>query len=148
MSRGCTFTATVDLGGKTATGIEVPAEVIEQLGSGQRPAVVVAIGSYSYRTTAAVRGGRHLLPLSAEHRTAAAVEAGDEVQVTLTLDTAPRVVELPDDLAEALAAAGAREAFDGLAPSHRKEHARAVAEAKKPETRQRRIAKVVEALSG
>ena len=142
-----TFTTLVELGSKTATGLEVPPDVIEQLDSGKRPAVSVTIGSYAYRTTVAVMSSRYFVPLAAEHRNAAGVAAGDTVEVAIALDTAPRIVELPDDLTAALAAAGLTEAFERLAYSHRKEHVRAVEDAKKPETRQRRIAKAVEALS-
>jgi hypothetical protein len=86
------FHATVELGGKSATGIEVPPHVVEALGSGKRPAVTVTVGTHTYRTTVAVMGGRFLIPLSAENRTAAGVAAGDDVQVDVELDTQPRVV--------------------------------------------------------
>ncbi|OHV29070.1 MULTISPECIES: YdeI/OmpD-associated family protein [Pseudofrankia] len=142
------FRATVELHGNTATGIEVPADVVTELNSGKRPKVTVTIGPHTYRTTVAPMGGRYLIPLSAENRSAAGVSAGDEVDVELALDAAPRVVEVPDDLAAAIAGAPAAQAtFDQLAFSHRKEWVRWVTEAKKPETRQTRITKTVEALS-
>jgi uncharacterized protein YdeI (YjbR/CyaY-like superfamily) len=85
-----------------------------------------------------------MLPLNQEHRAAAGVKAGDEVEVTLELDTAPRTVEVPDDLAAALAQKpGAKAAFDALSYTLRKEHVRQVEEAKAQETRERRIAKIV-----
>ncbi|GAA1872288.1 hypothetical protein GCM10009836_61480 [Pseudonocardia ailaonensis] len=140
------FTTTVELGGKTATGFEVPAAVLEGLGSGKRPAVSVTIGAYTYRTTVGSMGGRPMIPLSAENRTAAGVAAGDEIDVEIEVDTAPRTVEVPEDLASALADAGLREKFDALAFSHRKEHVRAVDSAKAAATRERRIAKCVEML--
>ena len=96
------FRATVELGGKTATGIEVPEKVVAALGSGSRPPVTVTVGGHSYRTTIARMGGRFLVPLSAENRTAAGVAAGDDVDVDIEPDTAPREVELPADLTEAL----------------------------------------------
>jgi hypothetical protein len=139
------FHATVELGGKTATGIQVPDEVIAALGSSRRPAVRVTIGAFTYRTTAARMGGRFLVPLSAENRTAAGVEAGEEIEVDVELDDAPREIELPADLAAALDAE-ARRHYDSLATSHRKEWVRWVEEAKKPETRASRVAKTVEAL--
>jgi Domain of unknown function (DUF1905)/Bacteriocin-protection, YdeI or OmpD-Associated len=139
------FRATVILGGKTATGIQVPDEVVEELGSGKRPPVVVTIGDYTYRTTVAPMGGDYWIPLAAEHREAAGVAAEQEVDVSIQLDTAPREVSLPDDLAGAMDGA-ARTAFDGLAPSHKKEWVRWVEEAKKPETRATRITKTVESL--
>lgn len=142
-----TFRTTLQLHGKNATGIEIPPEVIQELGSGKKPAVTVTLdGSYTYRNTVATMGGVHLVGVSAEHRAASGVAAGDEVEVTLELDTAPRVVEVPADLAEALDAAGLRQAFDALAFSHRKEHVRAIESAKAPETRARRILKAIEKL--
>jgi hypothetical protein len=142
------FRATVELGGKTATGFEVPADVVARLGSGKRPAVRVTVGAHTYRSTIAVMGGRFMLPLSAENRAAAGVAAGEEVEVDLAPDLLPRTVEVPDDLAALLAAdPAARSTFDGLAPGQRKEWVRWVTEAKRPETRADRLAKTVEALA-
>jgi Domain of unknown function (DUF1905)/Bacteriocin-protection, YdeI or OmpD-Associated len=141
------FRATVELGGKTATGIEVPDDVVAALGSGGRPPVTVTVGGHSYRTTVARMGGRFLVPLSAEHRTAAGVAAGDQVDVDIEPDTTPREVEVSADLTEALARDDtARAAFDGLSYTHRKEWVRWVEEAKKADTRATRLAKTVEAL--
>jgi hypothetical protein len=143
------FSATVELGGKTATGIEVPDDVVAGLGSHKRPAVRVTIGEYTYRSTVARMGGRFLLPVSAEVRKAAGVAAGDEVDVELVLDDAPREVTVPDDFAAALdAVPGARARFDALSYTARKEHVRAVEEAKAAATRERRIAKAVDTLRG
>jgi hypothetical protein len=142
-----TFTVTLELAGKTATGMEVPEAVVERLGAGKRPPVRITIGAYTYRNTIAVMGGRYMIGVSAEHRAGAGVAAGDTVEVTLKLDAEPRTVEVPEDLATALHAAGVGDAFDRLAFSHRKEHVRAVEDAKKPETRRRRIDKVVEMLA-
>jgi hypothetical protein len=139
------FRATVELGGKTATGIEVPDDVIAAFGTSKRPAVTVTINDHSYRTTAVRMGGRFLVPLSAENRTGAGVSAGDEIDVDITLDDAPREVSLPDDLAAALDAE-ARANYDALPYTHRKEWVRWVEEAKKPETRATRVAKTVEGL--
>jgi hypothetical protein len=139
------FASTVELGGKTATGIPVPDEVIEALGSGRRPPVTITINGYTYRTTAVRMGGRFFVPLSAENREAAGVVAGDEVTVDLDLDTVPREVTMPDDLASAMDDE-ARAAYDGLSYTHRKEWVRWVEEAKKPETRATRIEKTVAAL--
>ena len=148
MSEAIRFRGTVELNGKTATGIEVPAEVVERLGGGKRPAVVVTVGRHAYRTTVGVMGGRSMLPLSAENRTAAAVAAGDVVEVVLEPDTAPRTVEVPDDLASALAAnPPAQATFDAATASQRKEWVRWVTEAKRAETRADRLTKAVEALA-
>ena len=141
------FRATVELGGKTATGIEVPENVVAALGSGSRPPVTVTIGGHTYRTTVARMGGRFLVPLSAENRTAAGVAAGDQVDVDIQPDTGPREVEVPADLAAALAHdQAARATFDGLSYTHRKEWVRWIEEAKKAETRATRLVKTVESL--
>jgi hypothetical protein len=129
--------------GKNATGIQVPAEVVEAMGQGKRPKVVVYLKDFSYRSTVAPAGDVFMLPLSQERREAAGVEAGEQVEVTLEPDLAPRTVDVPEDLAAALAAQGLREVFDALAPSRRKEYVRQVESAKAEETRQRRIDKIV-----
>ena len=139
------FRTTVVLGGKTATGLQVPDDVVAELGAGKRPPVVVTVGGHTYRTTVAPMGGSYWLPLAAEHREAAGVQAEQEVDVSIELDTAPREVPVPDDLATAMDD-DARAAFDGLAFSHRKEWVRWVEEAKKPETRMARIEKTVAGL--
>jgi hypothetical protein len=141
------FTTTVELGGKTATGMEVPAEVVTALGAGRKPAVRVTVGGHTYRSTVATMGGRFLLPLSAENRTAAGVAAGDTVEVDVELDDAPRVVDVPGDLAAALDAdPEARRRFDRLSYSHQRRHVLAVEGAKAEDTRARRVAGVVAAL--
>ena len=140
------FTTTLFRNGNNV-GIEVPPEVVDGFGAGRRVPVVVTINGYSYPSTIAVMGGKYLIPLAREHREAAGV-AGDEThEVTLVHDTSARDTPVPDDLAEALAAAGVRDRFDQLAPSHRKAHVRSVDEAKSEATRQRRIARVVDALA-
>jgi hypothetical protein len=139
------FESTVELGGKTATGIPIPDEVIEALGSGKRPPVAITVNGHTYRTTAVRMGGRFLVPLSAENREAAGVAAGEDITVDLEADTAPREVTLPDDLAAAMDDE-ARAAYDGLSYTHRKEWVRWVEEAKKPETRTTRIEKTVTGL--
>ena len=142
------FRAVIELAGKTATGFEVPADVVAALGTSKRPAVRVTIGPYTYRSTIAPMGGRFLLPLSAEHRTAAGLAAGDEVDVVVELDDEPRELAVPDDLVAALKRnPAARKAFDALSYSNRRRHVLSVEGAKTAETRQRRIEKVVEALT-
>ena len=132
---------------KTATGFGVPDEVVEALGHGKRPAVTVRIGDHMYRSTVAVMDGRFVVPLSAENRAAAGVTAGDEIEVELALDTAPRVMAVPDDFAAALdAEPAARRTFDGLSYSLQRYHVEQVTGAKTDETRQRRIAKSVATL--
>ncbi|TCL86363.1 uncharacterized protein DUF1905 [Curtobacterium sp. PhB142] len=143
------FTTTVLLARKTATGLPVPSSVIDALGSGKRPPVVVTInGGYTYRSTVGVMDEQFLVPLSASHREAAGIAAEDTVEVTLVVDTQPRVIDLPDDLTAALQDAGVRAAFDTLSNSRQRALADPVSQAKAPETRARRIAKAVEALQG
>jgi hypothetical protein len=139
------FRTTVVLGGVTATGLQVPDDVVEKLGAGKRPPVRVTVAGHTYRTTVAPMGGAYWVPLAAEHREAAGVVAEQEVDVRIELDTAPREVVLPEDLANAMDDA-ARSTFDGLAYSHQKEWVRWVEEAKKPETRTTRIEKTVASL--
>jgi hypothetical protein len=141
------FSTTIILGGKTATGFEVPDEVVDALGAGKRPAVTVRVRDHTYRSTVAVMDGVFMLPLSAENREAAGVAAGDEVQVEIALDTAPRVMAVPDDFATALdAEPAARRTFDGLSYSLQRFHVESVTGAKSDETRRRRIAKSVATL--
>jgi hypothetical protein len=142
------FRTEVELGGKTATGVAVPDEVVAELGSSRRPAVLVTINGHRYRSTIARMGGRYMLPVSAEVRAGSGVAAGDVVDVDVELDTEPRVVEVPADLAAALAAVpAAQAAFGALSYSHQRAHVLAVEGAKAAATREKRIAKVVEALS-
>jgi bifunctional DNA-binding transcriptional regulator/antitoxin component of YhaV-PrlF toxin-antitoxin module len=141
------FRSTIELGGKTATGIQVPAEVIAALGSSKRPAVRVTIGGHTYRSTVATLDGKFMLPVSAEVREQAGVAAGDEVEVDIELDNEPREVTLPPDLAAALKQdADARRFFDGLSYSNKRRIVMPVEEAKTAETRQRRIDKAVSQL--
>ncbi len=128
------------------TGIQVPEEIIERLASGKRPLVRVSLNNYSYRSAVAVMDGMYLISLSSEHRKAAGVNGGDKINVTLELDLEPRTVEIPQDLKNALTAASALDAFDNTAPSMKKEYVRQVEEAKAQETRERRIAKIIEKL--
>lgn len=129
------------------TGIEVPPEVLEGLGGGKRAAVVVDVNGFTFPSTIGAMGDRSLIPFSADKRAATGLSGGDAISVELTLDTAPRTVEVPDDLAAALSAAGVREAFDALSPSARKAHVTKVEGAKAADTRTRRIEAVVTTLT-
>jgi hypothetical protein len=141
------FRTTVQQAGKTATGIQVPEAVVEAPGSGKRPPVKVTINGYTYRSTVAVVGGAHMVGVSAESRAGAGIAGGDEVEVDIELDTAPREVAVPADLAAALdAEPNARRTFDKLSYSNKSWHVLQVTGAKSEETRQRRIAKSVATL--
>ncbi|HEX7398934.1 MAG TPA: YdeI/OmpD-associated family protein [Candidatus Limnocylindrales bacterium] len=141
------FRTTVDLNGTTATGMRVPPEIVEALGSGKRPPVLVTINGYTYRSTVAVMGGESLIGVSSENRAGAGVAAGDEVDVELELDTAARTVTVPADFAAALDEdPKARATFDGLSYSNKSWHVLSIDGAKTDETRQRRIVRSIDAL--
>jgi hypothetical protein len=141
------FRAIIQLSGKTSTGISVPSEVVEGLGSGKRPPVRVTINGHSYRSTVAPMGGEFLLPVSAENRERAGVKAGDEVEVDIELDTEPRELTVPPDFKDALDRdAVASEFFDGLSRSSRQRVVLSIEGAKTAETRLRRITKAISEL--
>lgn len=143
------FRTTVFLGGKTATGLKVPPEVVAALGASKRPRVSVTVNGYTYRSTVAVMGGEFLLPLAAEHREAAGVSAGDDIEVEVALDDAPREVEIPADFQAALDADPvALIAFEKLSYSFKRQHVLAIEGAKQVETRQRRLTRALATLRG
>jgi hypothetical protein len=143
-----TFRTTLWAAGGNNVAIVIPDEVVAAFGRGKRVPVVVTIdGGYQYRNTIASMGGQFLLSFNAETRKNTGRGAGDEVEVRLDLDDAPRVVEVPDDLAAELATdPAAKAAWDKLSFSHQRAHAEAITGAKAPATRARRVAKVLEAL--
>ena len=141
------FRTTILQGDKTATGIEVPEEVVTALGSGKRAKVLVTINGYTLPQQRRPDGRVYMVGVSADVRQAAGVKGGDEVDVDIELDTAPRVVTEPDDFAAGLdAVPEARRMFDSLSYSNKSWHVLQIEGAKTDETRQRRIAKSVEAL--
>lgn len=141
------FRARIELFGKTATGLRVPEEVVAGLGRRNRPPVRVTIGTHTYRSTVAVHGEEFFLPLNPKNRASAGVAAGDEVDVEIELDIAPRQMAVPPDFTTALDAdTDTRRFFDGLSYSHQREYVTWIEEAKRAETRRRRIAKAVEML--
>ncbi|MDQ1393941.1 MAG: hypothetical protein QOF30_2918 [Acidimicrobiaceae bacterium] len=146
---GIAFRATVDLNGKTATGIVVPDEFVAALAAGKRPKVQATINDYTYRSSVASMGGRFLLPVSADVRAAAGVAAGDEVDVRLEVDGDVRQVAVPPALAAALDADdSARRRFEGLSYSAQLRYVLSVEGAKTEDTRTRRIAKALAELDG
>src|SRR5262245_55836558 len=128
-------------------GLEVPEEVVEALGAGKRPKVTITINGHSWRSRVAIMRGRYLLGLSNGNRRAAGIATGDEVEVEVELDTEPRVVDEPPDFARTLDAdPAARIAFDRLPYGRKLRQVRDIENAKKPETRERRIDRAVATL--
>ena len=141
------FRTTILQAGKTATGIRIPDDVMAALGAGKKPPVTITINGYTYRSTVATIEGQPMVGVSAENRAGARVSGGDTVDVEIALDTAPREVALPPELAAALdREPAARRTFDGLSYSNRLWHALQVGGAKTPETLERRLAKSMAAL--
>ncbi len=140
-----TFRTTILQSGKTACGIRVPPEVVEALGSGKRPKVVVTLNGYTYRyTIAPFADNVFMIGVSAEHRAASGLRAGDEVQVTLDLDAAPREVVVPPELAVALETDPTAQAFfGGLSYSNKRVFTLSVEGTTNPETKARRVAKAI-----
>ncbi|MBO9534345.1 MAG: DUF1905 domain-containing protein [Solirubrobacteraceae bacterium] len=146
MADPVTIRATLHPRGPAAAVILTDAQLAE-IGQGKKtPAVKVTVnGAYTFDGRIGRMGGETLLGFNKAVRTAAGVEPGDELELTILLDDGPREVELPADLAAALASDPATQAaFEALAYSHRKEFARWVGDAKKPETREKRIAETLE----
>jgi len=130
-----------------ATAVEVPKELVQALEGGARPLIAVTINGHSWRTRIALMRGQCLVGISAENRSAARIAEGDIVDVFLKLDSEPRVVELPKDLIKALQSdLQTRAAFDRLPYGLKRKHVAAIEDAKSPEVRERRIAKLVAAL--
>ncbi|HET6952371.1 MAG TPA: YdeI/OmpD-associated family protein [Acidimicrobiales bacterium] len=141
------FTAALRDAGGGGAAFDVPATAAAALGEAKRPPVVVMIGGHGFRTRVAVYGGRPMIGVSKANRAAAGIAVGDRFAVALALDTEPRTVTVPDDLAAALAAdAEAGAAFDRLSFSHRREYVTWIEEAKRPETRARRVAGTLDRL--
>ena len=129
-----------------ATAILLTDAQVDELGGGKRAAVTVTIGKKTARLRLAVMGGKNMIGISKANREELGVEIGDTVEAVIKVDNAERTVEVPADAAQALSKAKLRKAFDALAYTHQKEHVRAITEAKKPETRSKRIASMLEML--
>jgi len=141
------FRTTIQQTGNGPTGIEVPADVMAQLGPAKRYPVTVTVGAHTYRSSVSWYKGAFMISLSAENRKAAGVNGGDEVDVEIEHDTAPRDVEQPDDFAAALAAAPAAKAlYETLSFSKKRALVDPIGQAKTPETRRRRLDKAIENL--
>jgi hypothetical protein len=143
------FSTVLLQGGKTATGIKIPEEIITKLGAGKKPPVKVTINGFSYRSTVAVMGGAFMVGVSAENRKGANVAGGDKIEVTLQLDTEERIVEVPKDFQKALDKnTAAKKFFETLSYSKKQWLVIPVKDAKTEETKQRRIEKAINLLQG
>lgn len=141
------FDGELRLNGKTATGVPVPENVIEALGGGRRPQVTVSLNGYTFQTSLGTMAGQILIPFSAVIRSAAGLAAGDHVEVEIKLATAPTPVDVPEDLRGLLADdPGAQEFFDALTASQKRGFTDWIEQAKKPQTRQRRLEQTLTAL--
>jgi hypothetical protein len=141
------FRTTILQAGKTATGIRVPDDVMAALAAGKKPPIRVTINGHTYRSTVATVDGQPMVGVSAENRVAAGVAGGDQVEVEVELDAAPREVEVPAELAAALAAdPAAKRFFESLSNSQKSWHTLAIGGAKTDETRQRRLDKSMQML--
>ncbi|MEO8174387.1 MAG: YdeI/OmpD-associated family protein [Sediminibacterium sp.] len=142
------FKTTLLQAGKTATGIKIPAEIIEKLAAGKKPAVRVTINGFTYRSTVAVMNGDFMVGVNAQNREGAGVAGGDKIEVTLQLDTEKRIIEVPKQFQTALNAnAKAKKNFEALSNSNKQRHTIPINDAKTEETRERRIRNSIEALS-
>jgi hypothetical protein len=138
-----TFRTTLSSFGNN-TGIEVPPELIEELGSGKRPAVLVNLNGYEYRNTVGAMSGKYLVSVSAAVRKETGLAGGDPIEVTLTLATEPREIEVPDDFRAALEREPAAAAFfSDLSNSLQRYHIDLINGAKAQDTRDRRISKAI-----
>jgi len=129
------------------TGIHVPDNILERLNGGKRPLVKVKLNGYTYRSAVGKMGDKFMISLSSENRKNANVKGGDTLEVTVALDTEPRIVEVPTELQTALNKnKTAKEAFENLAPSKKKAFVLSVTDAKTEETKIRRIEKIIDTL--
>src|SRR3954454_10983684 len=141
------FRTTIRQSDGTATGIEIPTEIIAALNAGRKPPVRMTVNGYEYRSTVATVDGRSMVGFSAAHRAASGIAGGDDIEVDIEVDAEPRVVEVPDDFAAALdAEPRARDTFERLSNSLKGYHVTQVTDAKTDETRQRRIEKSIATL--
>jgi hypothetical protein len=141
------YRTTLLLFGPNNTAIPVPDEILASFGRGRRVPVVVTVNGYAYRTTTAPYTGQTLIPFNAAHRTATGLRGGEEIEVDLVTDDAPRQVDIPADLATAFEGAPEAEAFFAtLSYTNRRSFTTWIEGAKKPETRVARVGKAVELL--
>ena len=128
-------------------GIVVPEDAMAALGPAKRYPVVVSVNGYSYRNTVGWYKGAYRIAFSSENRAASGVAPGDTVHISLELDQAPRVLELPDEFAAALKNAGVLEGFQALSYSKQRGFVEPWSAAKSDATREKNLAKAIDAAS-
>ncbi len=138
-----TFTVELERVQKTATMFRVPFDLTEAFGRG-RPPVKVTIRGHTWRTTPGAYEGVGHIVVNRAVKSAPGVDSGDRVRVRMELDAEPRTVSIPADLRDALAAPSASEAFSALSFTHRREYVERIEEAKRPDTRARRVASTLD----
>ncbi|MEI9900715.1 MAG: YdeI/OmpD-associated family protein [Hyphomicrobium sp.] len=144
-----TFRTRLESGGGNTLGFDVPEEIVLGFGKGKRVPVTVTINGHTYRNTVAVYGGKYMIGVAQEHRAPAGIAGPGPIEVTLELDTEKREVVVPPELQAALEADPlAKTVWDKLSFSHKRAHTEALAAAKAPETRARRVLKTIETLRG
>jgi hypothetical protein len=142
------LTAELATTGGNTTGFRIPDEFVAELGGGGRPKVAVTVNGFRFRSSIARMGGEYWLGVSAERRAAGKMAAGDVLELDVVLDTQERTIDVPEDLAAALAREpAARAFFDGLSFSNKRYHVEQITGAKTAATRERRVAKAVQSLS-
>lgn len=129
-----------------ATGITIPFDVEKVFGARRVP-VKVKINDAEYRSTVVRMGGKYMMVVPKHFREAAGVKADEIITVEMQRDTEKRTVEVPKDLAEALKKSDLTDVFSKMSYTHQKEYVNAINEAKKPETRLRRIEKAIEEIA-
>lgn len=143
MTKKVAFDTTVTSAGNN-TGIVVPDEVIERLGAGRRPAVIINVNGYEYRNTVGIMGGKHMLSISAAIRKETGLKGGDAIHVILATANVPREVDMPSEFEEALSAEPTLSAFfSTLSNSLQRYHVDNINAAKSADTRQRRIERAI-----
>ena len=142
------FSTVLLTAGKTATGIKIPDEIIEKLGSGKKPLVKISINNFTYRSAVAVMGGTYMVGVNAENREGAKIKGGDKIDVTIELDTEVRIVEVPNEFQKMLNKnAAAKKIFETLSNSRKKALIIPIANAKTDETKNRNIEKAMKNLT-
>jgi hypothetical protein len=147
MANQLKFKAILLQSGKTATGIEIPRQIVEKLNAGKKPLVKITVNNFTYRSAIAVMGGVFMVAVNAENRESAKIKAGDKIEIAIELDNEERVIELPSEFQKVLNKnLSAKNFFDTLSNSKKKVLIIPITNAKTDETRNRNIEKAMNVL--